>query len=218
MSAVIFDLDGTLIDNTELLLGGFRYAFQVHNLEYPGDDYIFSQFGQPLRKFLQELPEEIRDSFRVKFRSFAHNYKNVRYHAGIPELLEKLGDCIRIVTSKEGAGLKLINKNMELDKYFKVMISSTDVEHPKPSGDGIVLALRKLGFEPSYKSCYIGDTLVDIEAARNAEVSGIGVGWSMSATRLKFVAEKYENVYFAETIPDLENLITRISGLPLSYN
>ena len=218
MSAVIFDLDGTLIDNTELLLAGFRYAYQVHNLEYPGDEYIFSQFGQPLKKFLQKLPGEIRDSFRVKFRSFAHNYKKVKYHAGIPELLEKLGDSIGIVTSKEGAGLKLVNKTMRLDKYFKVMISSTDIKHPKPSAEGILLALRKLGVEPSYNSCYVGDTIIDIEAARNAKVSGIGIGWSRSAPQLKLLADKYENVYFAESIHDLENIIIRISGRHLSYN
>ena len=216
--AVIFDLDGTLIDNSDLLLEGFRYAYRKHNLPYPGDEKIFSKFGQPLKKFLLDLPPAIRESFRDDFRSVAHSYSDLKFHHGVESLLRDIRIPKAIVTGKERPGLEKVIETVGLERYFEVMVSSSDVERPKPSPDGILHALHRLGVEASLNSCYVGDTVIDMESALAAGLVGIGVGWSMAKEDLVKLAITESNIYFAESIDELRGLIARICGQPLSYS
>jgi len=96
------------------------------------------------------------------------------YAAPVLEVLKSAGIHSGVVSTKLNYRvLNILRKNC-LDQFFHVIVGGDDVVHTKPDPEALVLALKRLGVD-SAKSFYVGDYIVDGEAARKAGVKFVAV-------------------------------------------
>jgi phosphoglycolate phosphatase len=177
---ILFDLDGTVIDSTEAILDGFRVAFETFGGTVPYDEAIKNEIGHTLENMFLTLGVEAS-----KVDEHVHAYK-MHYRVissektilleGAREAVVKASEfaTLGVVTTKTGEYSIVLLKHMGLMKYFDVLIGREHVEYPKPHAEPNLKALAKLEHDRN-ETWMIGDTCMDIDAARNAGVNSIAV-------------------------------------------
>jgi pyrophosphatase PpaX len=182
--AVIFDLDGTLIDTVELILVSFRHATRVVLGEALPDDVMMAGVGMPLRQqmadFVPDDPDKAAELLRV-YREFngAEHDAMVREYPGTEEVLTELqrrGLPMGVVTSKGTPmtlrGLKLF----DLERYFGVVVTADDVTLHKPDPHPLLHCAQLLGVDIA-RCVYLGDSPHDMEAALAAGALAAAALW-----------------------------------------
>ncbi len=181
--AVLFDLDGTVIDSIELIVNSARSAFAKLNQEWPSDATWKAGIGTLLRaQFDDYVTDDVStDDFLLAYREyqFANHDRLVRSYQGIAEVVAALAlrdHPLAIVTSKRDdlarRGLQLVGL---LDAFATVVGCDSTLRH-KPDPEPVLLALDRLGYQPD-QAVFIGDSVHDIEAGNAAGVTTIGVLW-----------------------------------------
>ena len=179
---ILFDLDGTLIDSTEAILESFRVAFKKFGRSIPSKEAILPQIGHPLFEMFVNLgvPEEEAlkyvDAYRESYRKI-HTKKTVllpRAKEAV-ELAFKSGVKLGIVTTKTGKYSKELMEHFGLMDYFAVLIGSEDVKRHKPHPEPIERALELMGVSKSDDIVMIGDTCMDMLAAKRAGIGAVAV-------------------------------------------
>ena len=159
---ILFDLDGTLIDSTKSILDGFKYTFDIHAKSYPGDDKVLNLIGHPLE---------------FMFEKSTYLNTTILLPAAKKAILEAYKFAILgVVTTKTSLYSKILLDELGVGEYFKVLIGRDDVTFPKPNAEPINKALNFINQNISKNNIFmIGDTIMDLEAAKNANVNGIGL-------------------------------------------
>lgn len=189
MKAVIFDLDGTLLNTLQDLCNSTNAALTQFGYPTRTLDEVRSFVGNGvklliLRALGVEKPEDCPD-FDDVFAAFRAHYADhsndcTCAYPGIMELLAKLkeaGAPMAIVSNKLDPAVKQLN-----EIYFKDFISVAIGENEaagvkkKPASDTVYAALRELGVSPE-DAVYVGDSEVDIATAKNAGIPCISVTW-----------------------------------------
>lgn len=180
LSAILFDLDGTLLDSVSTIL---KSNSQVcASLGLPFDEVKFrSWIGIPLeaqaRKLLDDRAPEYIDAYR-KIYWQNQGEQATLFPGTLPmmDTLKSLGFKLALVTSRVGRGTqRLLDSAGILDK-FDVIVSADDVVNPKPHPEPILKALDMLKITPE-QAIYVGDSLFDIDSSQQAGVRIIGVSW-----------------------------------------
>ena len=182
-STYLFDLDGTLIDSTELIMSSFRHTMRTHLGRVPADAEWRAGFGTPLRPQLARFardPDEAADmaaTYRAHNRE--HHDQLVKPYAGIREVVTRLADQgvkLGIVTSKNRAATQHGLRHSALDRFFEVLVTSDDVTEHKPQPAPVFEALRRLDGSAD-RTVFIGDSPADCVAGKAAGVSMAAVLW-----------------------------------------
>ncbi len=188
----LFDLDGTLIDTTELIAASFRHASRRMLGKVLPDEVLMANVGQPLMKQMQVLGGEKAREWYDVYREFNHSRHDefIRPYPGIEEILEELrsrGAALAVVTSKSRETVAMAFRCIPIESYFHAVITADDTEFHKPAPQPLQMALRHLDLAPD-ESVYIGDSPFDIEAGHAAGTATAAVGWGIfPAVRLKEV-------------------------------
>lgn len=180
--AILFDLDGTLIDTHGLILASFRHTFRTAmGIEF-GETELLEEFGRPLRHtFRRYAPERVEELVGV-YRAFnlAHHDEMTRVFPGVVEtlpVLKKKGYRLGIVTSKRRdvamKGIRLFG----MEPLFDVIIGEEDTATHKPDPAPLHEACRRLGIPPD-EIVYVGDSPSDLVCAHNAGARSAAVHWS----------------------------------------
>ena len=177
---VLFDLDGTVIDSTEAILDGFRVAFETFGERVPSDESIKNEVGHTLEDMFLKLGvandrvDEYVDAYKMHYRVISCQ-KTVLLD-GAKEAIEEASSfaTLGVVTTKTGEYSRILLEHLGLMHYFSVLIGREDVQNPKPHKEPILKALAKLEHDRS-KTWMIGDTCMDIESAKNAEINSVAV-------------------------------------------
>ncbi len=196
LRAILFDLDGTLIDTTGLILGCFDHAWQTVCGRSPARNALIETFGIPLREAMKRLlalsalespdtggagESEVIERLLAEYRLFnvANHDAMARPFEGIRQVIAELrsrGYAIGVVTSKSRdlacRGLSLCS----LDGMIDESVFLEDTERHKPEPDPISRGLEKLNALPS-QAAYVGDSRFDIMAGRAAGVRTIAALW-----------------------------------------
>ena len=179
--AVLFDLDGTLIDSGPHILASFRYATQkVLRRTIPDEELLAGVGGHGLDAQMRVFSEDHVDELIHVYR--AHNlqeYEKVQMFPCMRDVVEELRDDGRplgIVTVKGRATVELTLSLLKLGMLFDVVVTGDDTPRQKPAPDPILLALEQLDEVPEGAS-YIGDSPFDIQAAKAANVKAVAVTW-----------------------------------------
>ena len=181
--AVLFDLDGTLLDTLGDIGGTLNHVLQENGYPIRTMAEYRTFVGNGARVLTKlALPEgTAEDEVERIFRLYRDYYRDhpctvtVPYE-GIPALLEKLRRCgvaMAVVSNKPEPTAKKLT-----DRFFPGMLTvGDDGVHPrKPAPDNVFRALEQLGVSPS-EALYVGDSEVDAATARNAGLDTAIVGW-----------------------------------------
>lgn len=183
--AVIFDLDGTLLDTLGDLTDSVNVSLQKFDIPIRSQEEVKSFVGKGLRTLMkkavlggEENPqfEEVFEFFREYYRTHC-NIKTKPYE-GVLELMKELqgrGIKMAIVSNKIDAGVKELNE-MFFAQYTDVAIGERNGISRKPAPDSVNEAIRILGVEKKH-AMYVGDSDVDILTAKNAELRCVSVTW-----------------------------------------
>lgn len=196
-AAIVFDLDGTLIDSIELILRSYRHTLTVHRGAPPPDHYWMKGLGTPLWVQFRDFSDD-----EAEIRAMVATYRdyNLTHHDALVRAYDGVVDAVRalkngatrlgLVTSKmrSGAirGLRLVG----LEETFDVIVGSDEVTHPKPHPEPVLKALDLLG-APADGAVYIGDSRHDIECGRAAGVKTGAVLWG-----------PFDRAHLADLTPD----------------
>jgi pyrophosphatase PpaX len=181
LRAVLFDLDGTLIDTIELIRVSFRYATEKVLGEALPDKLTMANVGQPLRAQFEDLAPGRADELTRVYREFnqAHHDQLAKAYPGTVEVLETVAARaipMGVVTSKgtEGAhrGLGLFG----LTGFFEVVVSADDVPKHKPDPFPLRFAASAIGVPLEY-CVYIGDSPHDMQAAVSGGAIAVAALW-----------------------------------------
>lgn len=185
IEAVVFDLDGTLLDTLEDLKDSVNAALAQYHLPARTVDEVRSFVGDGIRKLmLRAVPDGEKDAHFEEMLAFfkAHykgncNNKTAPYD-GVLELMRELqgrGVKMGIVSNKFDAGVKALNEEF-FAEYTDVAIGEIPGGKRKPDPESLNCALDLLGVEKDHV-VYVGDSDVDILTARNAGVRCISATW-----------------------------------------
>ena len=195
-SAIIFDLDGTLVDTVETRIRAWLAAFAEASLPATHDQ-VAPLIGSDGRRLAREvaaaadvrLPDGRDEEIdRVAGEIYGRLNRAPRPLPGARELLTALstaGVPWAIATSSRQAQVRASVDALQLPAPPRV-VDGSHVEHAKPAPDLLLLAASELGLEPS-AAWYVGDSTWDMRAATSAGMAAVGVtaGAAVDAAALR---------------------------------
>ncbi len=207
---VVFDLDGTLVDSLSVTFAAFNHGIvsqggiQHEPLELmkyfgPGEDKIFAAILGCERK--------AEDAYLACRQYLDDNLDRVPLHSGILDLLEELkrrSIPISIFTGRSWNTTEVILKYHGMLDRFVTVIANDHVGNPKPSPEGLHLALTRMNMEPS-EVLFVGDTWTDMRAAQSAGARGIAALWDLMADRDQMAA--YAPYHYVERPAEILQLV-----------
>jgi pyrophosphatase PpaX len=212
--AVLFDLDGTLIDSIALLLASMKHTFQGRSRK-PTDDEWIEGLGTPLPKQLTPYVESDEDRERLvnRYRTFQHENHDrlMSQYAGVIDtiaLLYQRGHPLGVVTSKGNMMMERGLKFIGADDYIEVAIGYDSVHIHKPDPFPVRAALEKLEYQAS-EAVFVGDSPHDIKSGNDAGVITIAALWGPFR---RDQLEPCNPTYFLDDIKDLPPLLDRIAA------
>ncbi|WP_432173933.1 HAD family hydrolase [Streptomyces sp. Tue6028] len=182
MRAVVFDMDGTLLDSVPTV--SRAYADAIRSLGGPPvspDDVVAGWHVGHTELVLAHFLGRACGSAEVEC-FHAHldpAIAELRPFPGIPALLDELADSGRRLGVFTAATRRVALSMLAaagIDARFDVVVVGDDVERPKPAPDGLLLAQRQLGV-PAQETAYVGDAEVDLGCANAAGSLGVHARW-----------------------------------------
>lgn len=158
IEAVVFDLDGLLVDSEPIQIEAWRKFLAGHDREL-SDGLLGEMFGLPVRDSSRLVAERLclpLDPMAVMAGRdevfFDMLPANLRPMPGAIELvgeLKQLGLKLGLATSGHRRYVSLVLTELKLDQSFLAEVTSDDIEHGKPAPDIYLAAAQKLGVDPS---------------------------------------------------------------------
>jgi len=216
LPAILFDLDGTLIDTIELILSSARHAFEEWPVR-PTDDEWVRGIGTPL---VQQLRAYAANDDEValllaRYRRYQneHHDRLTRCYDDVPDVIAALADRghqMAVVTSKASPIAHQSLAFVGLDHFFPVVVGYDDTARHKPDPEPVRVALSRLGVSPD-DAVFVGDSPHDILAGNGADVMTIAALWG------PFDRETLADArpdHFIECMAELPGVLNRAFGHP----
>jgi HAD superfamily hydrolase (TIGR01509 family) len=205
IKAVVFDVDGTIVDSVDLHAEAWQEAFKRFGKEVElqavrrqigkGADQLLpvffskrelDEFGAVLDKYRSAL-------FKKKYMPRVEAFPKVR------ELFERIrqdGKRIALASSAKEDELATYKKIARIDDLLDAETSSDDAERSKPHADIFEAALEKLAEIAAREAIVVGDTPYDVEAAAKIHLATVGLlcgGWQEKELRQAGCAAVYRD-------------------------
>ncbi len=210
--AVIFDLDGTILNTLDDLKNSVNYALRSNNLSERSLVEVRSFVGDGIKRLIERsVPGDTDEAtFNKCFADFKEHYKdnsanNTKPYEGIIEMLTELkkrGYMLAVVSNKADFAVQTLIADY-FDGFFNYAVGERDGIRRKPYPDSVISALSFLGVDKS-KAVYVGDSEVDVETARNSALPCIAVTWGF---RDKNVLEGLNPEYIIDKPSQLTDIL-----------
>jgi pyrophosphatase PpaX len=213
-TAILFDLDGTLIDSIELILKSAHYAFEGYSKPAPSDAEWLSGVGTPLVEMFRRYATDPGDVepliARYREYQFPNHDRLVHAYDGVVDTVKQLRAAqhpLAVVTSKTEVlarrGIDLVG----IGDCFDVVIGCDSTERHKPHPEPVLVALDQLGRSPS-EAVFVGDSVHDMASGNAAGVATIAALWG-PFTRADL--EPSDPRHWLERIEDLPAMLGRLT-------
>jgi HAD superfamily hydrolase (TIGR01509 family) len=209
--AILFDVDGTLVDTNYLHTLAWWRALQdaghdiamsrIHPLIGMGSDHL-------LTELLGEEPEGLSDAHKEKYKPLKADLHPFPKAADLLAEVDRRGGRVLLATSSKKDDIPELCQTIGADDAIDEIVNGSDVEASKPSPDIFAVALEKLDLDPE-RTIVVGDTVWDIEAASKLDLPVVCVltgGQTRHQLEERGAAAVYE---------DVAELLERLDESPL---
>lgn len=182
LEAVIFDLDGVVVNTVPLHFEAWKRMFNEYGHEFTFDDYKQKVDGIPrydgARAILTELSEEqIREAGEKKqgyFRELLDAAEIPRYDTTISLIDNLLAERIKVAVISSSKNCPHILKKIGLYDRLDAVISGKDITKGKPDPQIFLMAAERVGADPAH--CVVfEDAVLGVEAAKNGKMKCVGI-------------------------------------------
>jgi pyrophosphatase PpaX len=199
--AILFDVDGTLVDSIDLIVQGLSDTFHEFAGRRPDEAEILGKIGRPLRSQLldysvmspsQEQVEAMTSFAINRFEDLKHLERHFPAAVETLRYVHQQGIKTALVTSKSRVELEAFLTRFDSSGYVDAIVTASDVAHPKPDPESAFRACELLGVAPR-RAAMIGDSVFDIRCANGAGLTSIAVGYGAANpdTLLKELPDLY---------------------------
>ncbi len=182
VDAVVFDMDGTLLDSTATVPAAYVEAiFELCGRRPSEDEVIAAYSAGPAGALIAQFVGRPTTEADVDcwHRHLADHLHRTTIYAGVADLLAELRrDGIKLAVftgaTRHAAALQL--RHADLLDYLDAVVASDEIDHVKPAPDGLLRACHLLCAEPE-RTAYVGDALNDLRCARAAGAVPVAAAW-----------------------------------------
>ena len=180
---ILFDLDGTLIDSTDAIVSTFKHSFEKLDFDFSGNDEdIKNLIGYPLDIMYKSLGvDEDRvwdfvDTYKNRYREISKEQTTLLENAFEAVKLASQIARVSVVTTKTRMYTMPLLDHFNITQFFEIVTGRENVKNPKPHPEPILVTLEQMNYDEKRDSVWmIGDTKLDLIAAREANINSIGV-------------------------------------------
>jgi beta-phosphoglucomutase len=191
--AIIFDMDGTLVNNIPFHKEAWLVFLKKHNIQLNPKEFEAQNHGnieEMIRRFfrqnlqdekVKELGQEKEKTYRDSYRSHIHEI------SGLTNLLNRMNDLeihASLATMGDTPNIDFVLDALSIRKFFHSVTGGHEIKRGKPDAEIFILALKKLGLN-SADCTVIEDSVDGIISAREAGINVIGITTSHSEDELK---------------------------------
>lgn len=214
-AAVIFDMDGVLVDSNPFHLQKWIDFLNEHRVEFNPDDLpeqILGKrndaafrffFGPKLSKEeSRRLSEELEEKFRKAFRPHAKPLPGL---TGLISACQRAGIPMAVASSAMAKNVEFVVDTLGFRPYFRCLVSGDEVLHAKPDPEIYFKTASKLGFEP--RSCLaFEDSFVGVESAMRAGMKCVAIASTFPLEQLRRRADLAVRSFEEVTLERLSKL------------
>ena len=191
IKAIIFDLDGTLIDSVLDLANSVNHTLTKLDLPPHTTEEIKSFVGDGVQKLIkralgQNHMEEFGDAFAIFMDHYGlHCTDNTLLYPGVAETLPELADkyLLAVLTNKSLKFSLKILAALRVQSYFKEVLGGDSLPTKKPDPAGIFYLAEKWGLNPETEIIMVGDHATDIEVGQRAGCKTVFVAGTIGEAR-----------------------------------
>jgi HAD superfamily hydrolase (TIGR01509 family) len=219
LRALLLDLDGTLVDTPQAIVDVAQSTLAALGLPPADPQSIKDTIGLPLPLALGKLigtgpagAAEAVEVYRVLWRTHVTPRIPQLLYPGVREGLEELKRAdirLGVVTGKAQDGADSTVNAAGLREIVDVVLGYTSVANPKPAPDIALLALEKLGIEPS-AALVVGDSVHDLQMAQRAGIRSIAVTYGAQP---ESVIRSASPTWVAHSFPEVVRIARELATL-----
>ena len=210
IEAIVFDMDGVIIDTRELISQAITDVLAARGLTTTSEQ-IAAVTGKPVRAMYQHFAPDY-DADELTEAHMAHHEENIHLLKSYEKVAETLQDLKNNYKLGIFTGFNELSRSrlalLDLEHYFEVIVDTSQYVKHKPDPEGLLLCMSQLGVTPD-KTIYVGDGVTDIvagKAAKVATVIGITQGFSTRESLVQAGAD-----YVIDSLSDIPGIIHTLS-------
>ena len=189
--AVIFDMDGVIIDSKEHVETFWNRKLEQYNIDPPAENRELKFHGRPARPSVNdlfaELPEETREKIITECAEYDASVTNYKMIPGVETFIKQCSDAgirIGLVTSALPGKVNRMLEGLSYSSPFEVMVTADLVENGKPDPECYRKAAQKLNINPE-KLIVFEDSIAGVKAAAGAGATVVGINEPKMESLLK---------------------------------
>lgn len=203
--AVIFDMDGVIIDSNPFHKISLRQFCEKYGYHLSDQELISKIYGRTNKEWIANLFGALSHEELIRYEEekeglFRELYKNdIRALKGLSGFLAKLKEQnipMAIGTSAPRSNVDYVLSHTGFEKFFTTILDESDVEHGKPNPEIYLKVAARLGYDPG-RCIVFEDSLSGVEAARRAGAKVVGVATTHSFEELShtdFVIQDFSDL------------------------
>jgi len=218
IKALVFDLDGTLVDTLEDLRDSLNFALGKNGLKTLGLEEIKEMVGRGMQNLVEASLGAYKDMYEDVYKIFLEHYKQnltrkSRPYSGILPVLQGFQGKIPlgVLSNKAHPMVQIIIEKLFPNiPFFDVQGKRPGVPH-KPDPFSLLSMAEKIAVEPGHLG-FLGDSDVDMITALAAGAIPIGVSWGFRSTAVLEKSGAWKIYHKAEELIDLENYFYNLNA------
>ena len=225
LKAVIFDMDGVIIDSEPLHLLSTQRTLSAYNVDLPMD-YLYQFVGSTTANMFEtirsdyQLSVDLNELIELDSKNCKAIYeeKGMIPVDGIQELIKSLynqGIKLAVASSSPLKRIEAVTKKFGIQKYFTKLISGTTVANPKPAPDIFLETLKQLGVNKK-EAVIIEDSKNGTLAAKAADIACIGFINPSSGNQDLYAATAATDSLRALNYKYISDILNRANKIPLT--